>query len=145
MFLTLDAFKMPLEVDSGRFAWSLVELMTVSPVLLVTYRKPGRNFDTALLMSGDQELLAVMREVPRGSVSAVHVLFPPRWSSSSGWEVLPVRKLESKARTDDMPLETVVLTLGDGVRYTGFPLSLVRGDMGQLTLLAEFPEQGRDH
>ena len=145
MFLTFEAFKMPLEVDPARQAWSLVELMAVSPVLLVTHRKPGRDFDTALLMSGDQELLGVMRGVPRGSVTAVHVLFPPRWSSSSGWEVLPVRKIEAKARTHDMPLETAVLTLSDGAKYTGFPLSLARADSTELTLLVEFPGLVPEH
>lgn len=139
MFITREAFMMPIEVGSGITAWNVVELMAVSSVLILTVRHQGYDYDNAVLVASDQQLLEMMRSTAGISIRAVHVLFPPKWSPTPDWYVAPVSKIELSPPTPDEPLETAVVTLSNGAKYISFPLQRVDSVTGPLTTLAEFP------
>ena len=125
-------------MGAGQTLWSALDLVAVSAVLIVTMRRFGHDYDSALLLANDQQQLELIRSPVGGKVKAVNLLFPPRWSPTLDWHAAKVVKVEARENSKDEPLELAVLTLNDGSRHLGFPLQRQETITGKLTTLATF-------
>ena len=70
---------------------------------------------------------------------AVHVLLPPSWSPSRDWLAAHVCTIELQEPVEARLTPSVVTTLGDGKRFSGFPMRPVwEGPAGPMSLLADY-------
>ena len=138
MFMTMDDFKIPSDAGPGQTLWSSLNMVAVSAVLIVTMRRYGHDYNSALLLANDQQLLELIRSPVGYAVQAVNLLFPPKWSPTRDWHAAKVVKIETREASKDEPLELAVLTLSDGSRHLGFPLQRQETITGKLTTLVTF-------
>jgi len=61
MFMTMDDFKIPSDAGPGQTLWSSLNMVAVSAVLIVTMRRYGHDYNSALLLANDQQLLELIR------------------------------------------------------------------------------------
>lgn len=138
MFLTYEAFKSPAQLMPRATNWASVEYMTVSAAFIVTICHPEDKKNNTLLMGSDQHLADFLGSDQKAAVRAVHVLFPPTWSPSGDWLVARAVKIERQDPTEPWQTPSLLTTLEDGTRFTGFPMYPLEGPTGPATLLADF-------
>ena len=138
MFLTYEAFKSPAQLMPRATNWASVEYMTVSAAFIVTICHPEDGKNNTLLMGSEQHLVSFLVSDQKAAVKAVHVLFPPSWSPSGDWLVARAVRIERQDQVGTWQTPSIVTTLEDGTRFTGFPMCRLEGPAGTLTLLADF-------
>lgn len=128
MFLTYEAFKFPAQLAPNATTWQAVEVMTVSPLFVVSIRRETEESIDTLLMASERDLLDLIEGHAAGAVDAVHVLFPPNHSPTRNWHLGCVSCVERCQPASGNSAEDVVFTLNDGSQFTGFPLHASTGE-----------------
>lgn len=143
MFATHSALKFPIQLPGDdSTTWHGVEVVLDTPWVICTLFEQVEEVSRKFLVS-DQDVMVQMASPKSGAkLEAIHLVLPPRYSTSHEWEILPIAALETLPPEGRRALGHPVLTTRDGVHYTGFPLEPASGPVGPLTTLARFADVG---
>jgi hypothetical protein len=123
--------------------WDAVILDLPMPWYLVTVltQEGGIELSTDVLVATSDNLLAFIRDQPMGPVVGVHVVAPPGWSATQGWEFIQIRRIEQRLKPRGVFPGRLALTRLDGMHIDGRGFAPTTEDPAQLELLADFTQQ----
>lgn len=124
MFRTFDAYKFPVQLESGSTVWRAVELVLNAPRLLVTTEdsESRRTF----LLNDTSDLLQFITELRGEKLHAVRLVLPPDYSSSADWEFIPIKQIGRDSRSSPASLNGAILMALSGQQFGGFPISPIQ-------------------
>lgn len=142
MFTTYPEFKCRVQFDAGAPNWMAVELALNLPWFIAECIQ--EDLIRTFLLSGVSEVEGfVSGQSPVGNLRRLTLIFPPAWSTSGAWQLIPLTKIERLKGANEVA-SLVFLTEGRQ-RYGGHPIGQIDdADAGDVVLtLSSEPFQWR--
>jgi len=140
MFTTHHPFKLPIQFDKESTIWRAVELELSTPWFVATVLDGEEGISRTFLLTGSPELHTMLNGHQFGTLQSLQLVMTPNWSSDHRWHFIPIRRIELRLRPADGASPDAVVQAEDGVRYGGFPIERLTGDIGPVETLAELEE-----
>lgn len=137
MFVTHPSFKLAVQFDGDAVNWRSIEVAIRATLFLVTTKEPKEAVTRDFFLGCEPDLVQFLEKQPAGRTVSVSLVQSPGFSSTGGWQIVPIQRVDRKLG-DGSRYQQLVLTDFSGKRYSGFPAEAIASSPGPLECMAEF-------